>query len=116
MPSLLLKRGRVIDTSGEHDEIADVKIKDGIVVELGTDLQGEPDSVSRHLAGCVVAPDLIDLHTHIYWGGTSLGADPAILARQSGTTTLVDAGSAGAGKRLSTLPERRWARAAEARA
>ena len=42
-------------------------------------------------------PGLIDLHTHVYWGGTSLGVDADALARRSGTTTFVDAGSAGPG-------------------
>jgi dihydroorotase len=40
---------------------------------------------------------LIDLHTHVYWGGTSLGVDAAEVARRSGTTTFIDAGSAGPG-------------------
>ena len=40
---------------------------------------------------------LIDLHTHVYHGGTSLGVHPDRLARRAGTTTFVDAGSAGAG-------------------
>ena len=39
---------------------------------------------------------MIDLHTHVYWGGTSLGVDPLPLAR-GGCTTLVDTGSAGPG-------------------
>jgi dihydroorotase len=49
------------------------------------------------LRGLLVVPGLIDLHTHVYWGGTSLGIDAAEVARRSGRTTFVDAGSAGAG-------------------
>ncbi len=52
---------------------------------------------TRDVAGRVVVPGLIDLHTHVYWGGTSLGVDPDAYAKWSGVTTLVDAGSAGAG-------------------
>ena len=48
-------------------------------------------------ADCSSFPGLIDLHTHVYWGGTSLGVDAAEVARRSGTTTFVDAGSAGPG-------------------
>jgi dihydroorotase len=44
-----------------------------------------------------VVPGLIDLHTHVWWGGTSLSVRPEPVARRSGATTLVDAGSAGPG-------------------
>ena len=27
------------------------------------------------MRGLLVVPGLIDLHTHVYWGGTSLGVD-----------------------------------------
>jgi dihydroorotase len=40
---------------------------------------------------------LIDLHTHVYWGGTSLGIDADDFGRRSGVTTCVDTGSAGPG-------------------
>jgi dihydroorotase len=42
-------------------------------------------------------PGLIDLHTHVYWGGTSLGVAAELLARDGGVTTFIDAGSSGAG-------------------
>ena len=44
-----------------------------------------------------MTPGLIDLHTHVYWGGTSLGIDAEEFCRQSGVTTAVDTGSAGPG-------------------
>jgi predicted amidohydrolase len=34
-------------------------------------------------------------HTHVYWGGTSIGVEAEPIARRSGTTTFVDAGTAG---------------------
>jgi dihydroorotase len=40
---------------------------------------------------------MIDLHVHVYWGGTSLGVKPEDFADKSACTTLVDAGSAGPG-------------------
>ena len=40
---------------------------------------------------------LIDLHTHVYWGGTSLGIDAEEFCRLSGVTTAIDTGSAGPG-------------------
>jgi dihydroorotase len=48
-------------------------------------------------SGRIVAPGLIDLHTHVYWGGTSLGIDAEDFCRTSGVTTAVDTGSAGPG-------------------
>ena len=45
----------------------------------------------------MVVPGMIDLHTHIYWGGNPLGVDPEALFVKSGVTTIVDAGSSGAG-------------------
>jgi dihydroorotase len=49
------------------------------------------------MAGAIVTPGLIDLHTHVYWGGTSLGIDADAFCRTSGVTTSVDTGSAGPG-------------------
>jgi dihydroorotase len=88
---LVLRGGRVIDPSQGIDSVTDVGFQDGRVAEIGSNLSG----ASIHdVNGLVVTPGLIDLHTHVYWGGTSLGVDPLRLAR-GGCTTLVDAGSAG---------------------
>ena len=90
---LALRGGRVIDPSQGIDAVMDVGFRDGRVAGLGAGLEGK---TVRDVAGLIVTPGLIDLHTHVYWGGTSLGVDPAILAR-GGCTTLVDTGSAGPG-------------------
>jgi dihydroorotase len=97
MTSLLLKGARVLDPARGFDQISDIKIEQGIISQIEPNITGDIGSELRHLDGLIAVPGLIDLHTHIYWGGTSLGVDPIDLARQSGTTTLIDAGSAGAG-------------------
>ena len=94
MYDLLLKNGRLIDPSQQLDGIMDIAFSDGWVAALGTDLSDQA-RVTKDLDGAVIAPGLIDLHTHVYWGGTSIGVDPDLVARQSGCTTLVDAGTAG---------------------
>ncbi|HTS90679.1 MAG TPA: amidohydrolase/deacetylase family metallohydrolase [Stellaceae bacterium] len=97
MAELVLKGGRVIDPSQNLDGVADVVFSDGRVKAVGRDAAHARDAEVRDAKGLIVTPGLIDLHTHVYWGGTSLGVDAAALARSSGTTTFVDAGSAGPG-------------------
>jgi dihydroorotase len=95
MFDFVLKGGRVIDPAQCIDAVLDVGFADGKVAELGPNL-GEAKA-TRDVSGRIVVPGLIDLHTHVYWGGTSLGVDPDAYAKSSGITTLIDAGSAGPG-------------------
>lgn len=93
---LILKGGRVLDPSQDMDELADVAFADGKVAAIGPAL-ASPGAEICDVSGSIVAPGFIDLHTHVYWGGTSLGVDAGSIARRSGVTTFVDAGSAGPG-------------------
>jgi dihydroorotase len=96
MADLLLRGGRVVDPANGRDEVADIAFADGKVAAVGHDLPREGAEIVD-ARGLIVSPGLIDLHTHVYWGGTSLGVDAALVAQRSGTTTFVDAGSAGPG-------------------
>jgi dihydroorotase len=91
---LVLKGGRVIDPSQGMDAVADVAFAGGRVAAVGPGISG---AVEKDCAGLIVTPGLIDLHTHVYWGGTSLGVEVDAYARQSAVTTCVDTGSAGPG-------------------
>jgi dihydroorotase len=93
---LVLKGGRIIDPANGRDETADIAFGEGKIIEIGRDLSADGGEIVN-VRGLIVVPGLVDLHTHVYWGGTSLGVEAAEVARQSGTTTFVDAGSAGAG-------------------
>ena len=44
----------------------------------------------------LVLPGLIDLHVHVFWGASHYGIEPDPHCLGTGTTTVVDAGSAGA--------------------
>ncbi|MEP0322843.1 amidohydrolase/deacetylase family metallohydrolase [Bauldia litoralis] len=94
---LILKNGRILDPSQGIDKIADIAFTDGRVAAIGSDLAADSGTDTRDISGKIVSPGFIDLHTHVYWGGTSLGIDAGEVARTSGVTTFVDAGSAGAG-------------------
>ena len=90
---LVLRGGRVIDPSQGIDSVMDLGFQNGRVAGIGAELSGVE---VKDVSGLIITPGLIDLHTHVYWGGTSLGVAPLRLAR-GGCTTLVDAGSAGPG-------------------
>jgi dihydroorotase len=94
---LILRGGHVIDPSQNIDAISDVGFKDGKVTGVGKSLKPGPATEVRDCAGHIVSPGLIDMHTHVYWGGTSLGIDADEFCRTSGVTTSIDTGSAGPG-------------------
>ncbi len=94
---LILKGGHVIDPSQGIDSVLDVAFSGGKAAGVGRDLKGGPATEIRDVSGHIVTPGLIDLHTHVYWGGTSLGIDADEFCRTSGVTTSVDTGSAGPG-------------------
>src|SRR5215212_9778248 len=97
MFDLLLRGGRVLDPGSGIDGLLDVGFARGKVVAVEPALNIDNAGAVVDATGRLVVPGLIDLHTHVYWGGTSLGVDADALARRSGTTTFVDAGSAGPG-------------------
>jgi dihydroorotase len=59
----LIHGGRVVDASG--DRTADVRVRDGVIVEVGPSLTGDAHERSLDASGCVVAPGLVDLHVHL---------------------------------------------------
>ena len=93
---LVLKGGTVIDpVQGLHRKL-DVASKAGKIAALADRLDADGDRIVD-VTGKLVVAGLIDLHTHVYWGGNSLSINPDAILKRSGVTTWVDAGSAGAG-------------------
>ena len=61
--ALMLKNARLIDPQIGLDDVADILIRDGKIVEVGTNLSMEK-GVERDLAGKIVTPGLVDMHVH----------------------------------------------------
>lgn len=94
---LVLKGGHVIDPAQNIDAVMDVAFAGGKVAAIARSLDTCGASDVRDVSGRIVTPGLIDMHTHVYWGGTSLGIDAEDFCRLSAVTTAVDTGSAGPG-------------------
>ena len=61
---LLIRGGTLIDGTGAPGFLADVRLRDGKIVELGRDLAGCPGEAVFDASGCSVAPGFIECHTH----------------------------------------------------
>src|SRR6266699_4056942 len=106
---LLLKGGHVIDPANNLDGIMDVAVSKNKIAAVEKDIPAAQAGKVVDASGLYVTPGLIDIHFHIGHGGAPLNwftpdarahigplGIPADLALQSGVTTLVDAGTAGA--------------------
>jgi dihydroorotase len=106
---LLLKGGHVIDPANHIDEVRDIAVLQGKIAAVEKNIAADQAGKVVDVSTLYVTPGLIDIHYHIGHGGSPLNwfsADarvhasplgiPADLALQSGVTTVVDAGTAGA--------------------
>lgn len=93
---IVLRGGRVLDPETGTDGTLDVRIRDGLVAEIGPGLAPDGDAV-EDVRGRLVLPGLIDLHAHCFVGASDFGPRTDDVARATGVTTWVDGGSAGAG-------------------
>ena len=62
--ALMLNNARCIDPQVGLDEVCDVLIRDGKIVEVGHGLKMEK-GVERDLSGKVLVPGLVDMHVHL---------------------------------------------------
>jgi dihydroorotase len=96
MYDLVVRGGYLIDPASGVSGDLDVAIQDGQVSAVAPAISSSEARNEVDARGMIVAPGLIDIHTHVYWGVAHLGieADPNHIAQ--GVTTIVDAGCAGA--------------------
>ncbi|HEX2173719.1 MAG TPA: amidohydrolase/deacetylase family metallohydrolase [Dehalococcoidia bacterium] len=96
MADLILRGGTVIDPASNFEGVADLAVEDGRISAIGPDLKGSMSTRIIDVHGQYVVPGLIDLHAHVYRGGTAMGCNVDIDCLRKGVTTTVDGGSAGA--------------------
>ncbi len=65
MTALLITGGRVVDPVASLDAVRDVRIRNGIVAEIGEHLEPDESESVLDAAGAVVAPGFIDMHVHL---------------------------------------------------
>ncbi|MHB2165599.1 amidohydrolase/deacetylase family metallohydrolase [Alsobacter sp. R-9] len=68
---------------------------DGTIMKTGQGLSAPAGARTIDATGRYVSPGWVDLHTHVWYGGTDISIRPALAGVERGVTTLVDAGSAG---------------------
>lgn len=85
--SLLLRGGRIIDPGTGFDAIADLLCSGSRVVDLQSHIKPPEGTIVLDVAGQVVAPGFIDLHTHLRYPGY-----PDKETVESGTTAAAAGG------------------------
>jgi dihydroorotase len=93
---LLLKGGDLIDPAQSLHARRDVAFSGGKVAAVAESIPAEQASETLDCSGLLVAPGMIDLHVHVYWGVSHYGIWPDEHCIAKGVTTAMDAGSAGA--------------------
>jgi N-acyl-D-aspartate/D-glutamate deacylase len=67
---LLVHGGTLVDGTGAPARVADVRIRDGRIVEVGPGLEADSEA-EIDAGGAIVAPGFIDIHTHfdpsLFW-------------------------------------------------
>ncbi len=93
---LLIKGGTLVDPAQKLHGRRDVAFKDGLVAAVTGSIPGSDAKEVVDAAGRIVTPGLIDLHVHVFEGVSYLGVNPDTHCLARGSTTVVDAGTAGA--------------------
>ena len=92
MSAIIIKGGRIIDPANKRDEMADLVITDGKIVQR-SDVRGQTsESEEIDASGLIVAPGLIDMHVHFREPGFAHKetiASGARAAAAGGFTTVV---------------------------
>lgn len=95
MYDLVIKGGFVLDPLQDINEVMDVAISGGKIVDVlrGVNIEGAKHVVDG--SGLLVTPGLVDIHVHCSYNIAHLSVDPEFSCLTKGSTTVLDAGSTG---------------------
>lgn len=93
---LLIHGGQLFDSQKRSFDRVDIAVTNGTISRIGPSLSKEEAARVIDAEGMIVTPGLIDFHVHCFRLVHRISIDPDELAPRAGTTTMVDAGSAGA--------------------
>jgi dihydroorotase len=93
---LLVKGGEVLDPSQNLRGRRDIGIRWGVIEAVEPNIPAERALNVLDVAGKLVTPGLVDLHSHVYPYGSAMGIPADELLAFQATTTMVSAGDAGA--------------------
>ena len=89
---MLLKNGHLIDPATKTDSIMDIRIENGIITELGSDLSSQNEETTLDLSGLTIAPGLVDTHIHFRDPGLTYKEDlhtGSLAAAKGGFTSVI---------------------------
>lgn len=95
--SSLLIRGAMLTAMPDAPEgqVADVLVQDGRIAAVGTSLATPEGARVVEAKGKRLSPGWMDLHVHVFHGGSDIALRPAQAGLPTGVTTMLDTGSAG---------------------
>lgn len=95
MNKILIKNGNLVSVSdGYLFDKKDILLVDGEIKEIADTINYEVEKVID-ATDLIVSPGLIDIHAHVFKEGSFNGLDADVIGVNRGTTTILDAGSAG---------------------
>jgi N-acyl-D-aspartate/D-glutamate deacylase len=82
---LVIRNGEIVDGTGGARFVADIAVKDGVIVEVGAVAGGGREEVNA--AGLIVTPGFVDIHTH--YDGQATWEHRMMPSSNHGVTTVV---------------------------
>ncbi len=62
---ILIKGGRVVDPKNSFDKVADVLVDNGVIAEIGENINAGSDVTVIDAEDKIVSPGLVDMHSHL---------------------------------------------------